>query len=212
MLTQQEQNQTPDPPHPYVYLHKAEFFALPPEEQPPHIWECLQYLEWRRGIGDVPEEEIDKQRGIMRHVAQDVAKAIAAKLREEGAYKNRFDPRWPRFHPNSKDPLYLTGCYPPLCMCLPDTDDAWKVIRGAGDGEDNFREFADWFLTPAGMHGFTDETRAEAQRMAAQYEEDVERSRKADEAARKATEEFYAAQKVLQQAIAAVVKRTGKKP
>lgn len=200
-----------DQPHPFAYSHKDELFALAPAEQAPHIWECLQYLEWRRGIGDLPEEEIDKQVGIMRHIAQDAAKAIARRLQEEGAYKNRFDPRWRRFHPNSKNPLYLTGVYPALCMCLPDTDEAWNSIRGSGDGEDNFREFADWLGTPAGMHGFTDDQRAESQRMAAQYEQDVERSRKSEEAARKATDEFNAAHKELQQAIDAALKLRTKK-
>lgn len=191
-----------DPPYPFAYAHKDEFFALPPEEQPPHIWECLQYLEWRRGIGDVSEEDIDKERGIMRHVACDVAKALAAKLREERAYKNRFDPRWPRFHPNSKDPLYLTGCYPPLCMCLPDTDEDWNHLGSAGgSGEDNMREFADWFSTPAARHVITDEERAEAERMVADYEQTVETARRAQTEAEKADRAFLQAQKNLQKAM-----------
>jgi hypothetical protein len=143
-------------PYPFAYAQKDEFFALPKEEQPPHIWECLQYLEWRRELGDLPEEQIDRQVAIMRHIAQDVAKHMARELCAAQAWRNAYDPRWPRYHPDSKDPLYLTGCHPPLLLCLPDTDEEWAEARS----EASFQEMTDWFFTPAGMHGFTDEDRA----------------------------------------------------
>ena len=91
------------PPEPFAFTHKDEFLAMPLEERPPHIWECLQYLEWREGVGDVPDQ-IDKNVRIVRHIAQDVAKAIARKLEEQGAYTDPLDPRWPRFHRDSSFP------------------------------------------------------------------------------------------------------------
>lgn len=171
-----------DRPEPFAFAQKDAFFALPREEQPPHIWECLQYLEWRRGHGDVPDKEIDRNRGIMRNIALDVAKHIATTLTSESAWKNAYDPRWPRFHPDSKDPLYLTGCHPPLLICVPEDDQAWKEV----DFDECQREFADWSLTPAGMHSLSDDDRAQISADADAYDKKVEAARKAQAEAKKA--------------------------
>ena len=167
-------------PNPFAYAQKDAFFALPQEDRPPHIWECLQYLEWRRGHGDVTADAIDRQVDIMRHIAQDVAKHIARELERDGSWKDRFNPRWPRYHPNSKDPLYLTGCHPPLILCIPEDDEAWKA-NGFPEGQ---REFAEWLLTPAGMHrgGLTEEQRAQAFADAKTMERLEEADRKAQAA------------------------------
>jgi hypothetical protein len=154
-------------PHPFAYAQKDEFFALPLEERPPHIWECLQYLEWRRGEGDLPEADIDAQVAIMRHIAQDVAKHLARKLGAEGAWRDQYDTRWPRYHPNSKDPLYLTGCHPPLLLCLANDAEQW-----AGAASDaSMHEMADWLDSPAGLHGITEEDRERTKQDAERYRE-----------------------------------------
>lgn len=163
-------------PYPFAYAEKDAFFALPYEEKPPHIWECLQYLEWRRPHDDVTDEQVDKQVAIMRHIAQDVAKALALKLGEEGAWRDPYDPRWPRYHPESKDPLYLTGCHPPLLLCLHNEDAEWK--EAANDA--GMQEMNEWFHSPAGMHGITDEERSTTDAAAAKYAESAEASRLAD--------------------------------
>ena len=144
---------------------------MPLEERPPHIWECLQYLKWREGVGDVPDQ-IEKNVRIMRHIAQDVAKHIAKRLEAQGAYKDQTDRRWPRYHQDSQDPLYLTGCYPPLNICLPNSDQAWDA-GSLNEKLDNLREFTDWFHTPAGMHGFSDDHRAEARKNLEIFEAEV---------------------------------------
>ncbi|MEX2244144.1 MAG: hypothetical protein WD716_09900 [Fimbriimonadaceae bacterium] len=163
-------------PYPFAYAHKDEFIALPPEEKPPHIWEALQYCEWRRTHGDVTEAEVDKQVEIMRHIAQDVAKHLAQKLGAEGAWRDQYDPRWPRYHPESKDPLYLTGCHPPLLFCLQDKDEE----RRAAASDASLHEMSEWLHSPAGMYGITDEDRRTTDAAAAQYADSTEKSRLAD--------------------------------
>ncbi len=171
-----------DRPKPFAFAQKDAFFALSPEEQPPYIWECLEYLEHLRDEGVVPETEIDRNAGIMRHIAQDVAKHIARTCMGEGAWTNAFDPRWPRFHQNSKDPLYLTGCHPPLVLCVPASDRAWKAVNF----DESQREFAEWLKTPAGMHGLSDKARAQASADADNYDKLVEADRKAQAELKKA--------------------------
>ncbi len=168
-------------PEPFAFAHKDEFLALPQEDRPPHIWECLQYLEWRRGIGDVPDFEIDRNVGIMRHIAADVAKHLARELEKSATWKDKYDPRWPRYHPNSKDPLYLTGCHPPLLLCVPENDESWKEA----DFDDGQREFAEWFNTPAGLRFLNDEERAHVSESADLIDSVVEAERKANAAVKK---------------------------
>ena len=217
---------------PFLFTHRDEFFALPPEERPPHIWECLQYLEWRRselplaplpgarregevgepgepggGLRSCPEigpggegspsssldphpstfeeSEIDRNVVLVRHIAMDVCKAIADKLGAEGAHKNRFDPRWPRYHPNSKKPEYLTGCFPPLLLCMMEDEATWKEQSAEALAE-NGRELAEWAATPAGRHGIAPA--------------DIASAKEKVDALAKATEAAYQAKKALDEA------------
>lgn len=171
-----------DRPEPFAFAQKDAFFALRSEQQPPYIWECLQYLENLREASDVPDKEIDRNVGIMRNIALDVAKHIAATLTAEGAWQNAFDPRWPRFHPDSSDPLYLTGCHPPLVLCVPESDLAWKQVNF----DDCQRELAEWTKTAAGMHSLSDADRAQVSADADTYDKKVKAARKAQAAAKRA--------------------------
>jgi hypothetical protein len=135
------------------------------------------------------ESEIDRNVVLLRHIAMDACKAIADKLGAEGAHKNRFDPRWPRYHPNSKKPEYLTGCFPPLLLCMREDEAAWKA-QSADALAENGRELVEWAATPAGMHGIPPADREPAL-------EKVEDLAKASEAARQA-------KKVLDEATARV--------
>lgn len=203
----------PDPPpHPFVYAHKAEFLALPRDEQPPHIWECLQYLDWRRGVGDVPEDEMDRQVSIVRHLASDIARHTADRLREEGAYENRFDPRWPRFHPNSTAPLYLIGGYPPLFNCLP--DDEFKSVSeylGSEYGDEHLNELVVWLQTPAGrFHSIDDGLLSNLQTFAVDYGEKCVAVRKSEQEVRRTGAELHQAMAEMNAIGESIKKRTQK--
>lgn len=133
------------------------------------------------------ESEIDRNVGLLRHIAMDVCKAIADKLREQGAYRNRFDPRWPRYHPNSKKPEYLTGCFPPLMLCMRPDEASWKEQSAEALAE-NARELVEWAKTPAGRHGITPADIASAQEKV----EELARSTEAEYQAKKALAEANA--------------------
>ncbi len=163
-------------PLPFVYSHEAAFFALPFAERPPHIWECLLFFDAQRKSGKYDVASIDTATAVVRQLAQEVAVATSRALILEGVWKNQFDPRWPRYHPNPKNPLYLTGCYPPLLLCLPEDDTAWD----RADFDDGQREFADWLLTPAGLHGIGDEQRADIMKMTDDWDEVVSKVRESE--------------------------------
>jgi X-X-X-Leu-X-X-Gly heptad repeat protein len=179
-------------PYPWLYQHKDEFFALPPRERAPHIWEAVQFLQYfmdhpeeaaAQNSWAITDEILNQQMDLLRRLALDVAKAIGEELREQGAWKNPYDPRWPRFRPHSKDPLYLIGGHPPLGLCLPIDQSGQVETHHAREDRGRFEELADWLRTPAGRCVDPEQTSRMAE-LAANYKEKCEatdRSRKAYE-------------------------------
>lgn len=161
---------------PWMYENKEEFFALPPAERAPYIWEALVYFVWAGAQPEADQSQVSKQTTVVCGIAQDVAKELAIKLGEEGAWRNAYDPRWPRYHPGSKNPLYLTGCYPPLLLCLQFEDkEAWEAV----EFDESQKEMTAWLRTPAGMFGIADEERRSLEDASAQYEQSADADRKA---------------------------------
>lgn len=162
---------------PWMYREKEAFFALPPAERASHILEALLYLEWALAHPDSDKDVVKRQFEVVSGIAQDVAKEIAAELQALEAWRDPFDPRWPRFHPNSIDPLYVTGCHPPLLLCLGQDDDAaWEQV----EFDESQKEMTEWFRTPAGLYGISEEERRETEAASASYEESVEKVRESE--------------------------------
>ncbi len=162
-----------DPP--WMYQQKEEFFALPPAERAPHIWEALLFFQWAGLQPGADQLQVSQQTNLVCGLAQDVARELALQLGEEGACRDPQDPRWPRFHPESRDPLYLTGCHPPLLLCFPyEVQQHWKEV----EFDASHKEMTAWLGTPAGMFGIPDEDRQYVDDATARYEEAVVNDRK----------------------------------
>jgi hypothetical protein len=179
---------------PWAYRNKEEFFALPPAERAPHILEALLYLDWAADHPDSNKDVVKRQMEVMSGIAQDVAKAIAAELQDQEAWRDPYDPRWPRFHAGSQDPLYVTGCHPPLLLCLPhDDEQAWKSV----EFDESHKEMTEWLRTPAGLYGVPEAMRRSTEEISAQYAESVEKVRESEAEVKRAQARVDAARERL---------------
>lgn len=140
-------------PLPYAFAQRSEFMALAPENRTRHLWEAHEFCVLQMGQGRFADAELKRNMGILGKMMLDVAKLLAARLRQEGTWSNPSDKRWPRNHQGG-DPehMYDTGAYPPQIMTFPSERTSWRLAL-QDKPEEIFNEMIAWAETPAGKVG-----------------------------------------------------------
>jgi hypothetical protein len=130
---------------------------LPLEERTTHLWQAHEFCQAQLDSDRFTEGELKRNIGVLQRMLLKVAKHMAAQLREQGAWRDADDKRWPRNHKGS-DPkhLYDTGAYPPQFLALPRDPTSWREVLSK-EPDALFDEMIAWAETPAGQAGVGDE-------------------------------------------------------
>ncbi len=164
-------------PLPYAFAKREEFLKLPLDRRTKHLWQAHDFCERQLGQKRFADDELRRNIGVLRRMMLQVAKHVAKQLREEGAWKDPADGRWPRNY-KGKDPehWYDSGAFPPQFLALPRDPDGWREVL-AKDPDALFEEMVAWTETPAGHAGVAD---AELQKLLVERDASTLRAEKAD--------------------------------
>ncbi|MBI5706560.1 MAG: hypothetical protein HZC36_06175 [Armatimonadetes bacterium] len=165
-------------PLPFAYSQREEFLSLPLEKRSPHLWEAYAFCTGQVGLGRIPDPELARNIGVLQTMMLEVARFIAARLRQDGTYANCADERWPRNHTGSDLAHYYdSGAYPPQLMTLPNDPTVRKQVLGEAP-EQLFDEMIAWSETPAGKAGLGD---AELRKLLSERDSHVPEDRRTED-------------------------------
>jgi hypothetical protein len=153
-------------PLPFAFAQREEFLKLPLENRTAHLWHALKFCKEELGGKRFAAPELERNIRVLQRMMLEIAKHMATKLRDEGAWKDESDVRWPRNHVGSdQGHWYDSGAFPPQFLAIPrGTGD----VRGALDTESSvlIDEMIAWAETPAGHAAVED---AEIQSLLAEH-------------------------------------------
>ncbi len=144
-------------PLPYAFAQREEFLKLPLEKRTSHLWNAHKFCKEQIGKKRFSDSELERNIGVLQRMLLQVAKHIAAAMRDEGAWRDTSDARWPRNHKGA-DPehWYDSGAFPPQFLTLPTDPTSWReILKETPDAL--FDEMIAWAETPAGQAGVNDE-------------------------------------------------------
>lgn len=137
-------------PLPFAFAQREEFLKLPLENRTAHLWHALKFCKEQLGGKRFAAPELERNIRVLQRMMLEIAKHIAVKLRDEGAWKDGADVRWPRNHVgNDLGHWYDSGAYPPQFLAIPRDSEA---RLGALESESSamLDEMIAWAETPAG--------------------------------------------------------------